>query len=299
MAKKTRSAAKARVLKDLTYVANVTSGKLGGEIPMALMELSAAHRKQIGFEPGAIFQMELAGGELTGMVIETSKPSPLRKDELEKRRRKAKNFATAQVVKNVITLEQIKFSRSEAFRFPDGVHQARLRVIEKPTIKNSKAGVIKAAKTRRDALPIPTKIGKPSACVDAVLELCQNDSSWIQTCTFVLDGKTLIGRVDISPPYEGVNIAGKPYKIGAMVSASVGEHRKGGVATVAPKEFRGWPAAVGRAFLWVAKQAKGGAMMTRSCELKRSARGGKKQKNTKQAEAAAMAAWKEVLGIES
>lgn len=298
MAKKARSATKARVLKDLTYVANVTAGKLGGEVPMALMELSAAHRKQIQFKPGAIFRLEIAGGELIGMVIETSEPNPLRKDELDKRRRKAKNFATAQVVKNTVTFEQLKFSRSEPFRFPEGVHRARLKIIETPTIKNSKRSVSKTAKTRSDALQIPKKIGKPGESVDAVVELCQNDFSWIQTCVFVQDGKTLIGRVDISPPFEGVNIKGKPYKIGAIVSASVGEHRKGGVATVAPKEFRGWPGSVGRAFLWVAKQAKGGTIMTRHCELKRSARGGKKTKNTKQAENAAMAAWKEVLGIE-
>ncbi|MEM9944422.1 MAG: hypothetical protein AAF939_22910, partial [Planctomycetota bacterium] len=215
-------------------------------------------------------------------------------------KRKSKNFATFQLMDNVMSIEIIKQAKKDGFDLIEGVSSTG-----KLTVVREKEGNVKKVPTRQTAkqspntIQLPKKRGKAGKHVEALLPEVEKCFSWNQACFVEKGRKSFAAVVSFSAPIEGTNIHGTPYKIGCKIEAVISTLSKDGSMTNEEhKTFRGWPNGINRAFEWVAKRTQGGVLWTKRFELNRNFWDKKKLKNHKAAESLALAAWHEVFGLD-
>ncbi len=278
-----------------TYVADVARS-----IGRDMMELPAKFKKKLGVEPGVMVTLEVDGKILDGIVTESSTPHPSVWELIEKEKRTSRNFATFQLLDNMLAIEILKVARKDGFDLPEGISSTgKLKVVRE------KGGEVKKIPTKQTAvesantIPLPKKRGKPGKHVKALIPEIEKCFSWNQACFIEKGRKSFAAIVSFSAPIEGTNIHGTPYRMGAKLEAVLTTLRKdGSLLNEEHKTFRGWPNGIDRAFEWVSKQTQGGVLWTKRFELNRNFWDKKKLKNHKEAEALAIAAWHEVFGID-
>ena len=281
-------------MKGKAFVADV-----GRSISGDWMKFPAKFQKKLQIEPGVMLSLEADGKQLDGIVIGSSTPHPSVWELIEKEKRKSKNFATFKFKDNMMFIEILKQARKGGFDLQEGISTAgKLTVVKGAEGETKKVPTKRSAKASPNTIELPKKRGKPGQNVQNLIPHIEKCFSWTQCCFVERDGKSLIFAINVSPPIEGKNVHGTPYKMGCSIEVHTSKLRKDGSPIDNDvKTFRGWPNGISRAFEWVSKQTAGGIVWTKRFELHRNFWDRKKSGKQKEAEKLAVAAWHEVFGI--
>lgn len=267
-----------------------------------VLDMPQELQQQFGFEPGQIVTIDIDEPEpasLHGILSSSAGINPTVWELVDQQKRKADNFAVCTSRGDRVFVELIKQSSKSPFELVEGdMTLATMKHVaaEADAGKPAKVPTKQSAVGHRKAMEIPKRVGQPGPCVEALFPLMEVCQSWTQACLFEVDGKTLIGAVQVFPPQRLVNRLGEEVTMAAEIHATIGTVEGGVTVHEEPRKFRGFPQGVERAFKWVAAQAKGGWLWTNRFELTLERQHGQKL-DRKTAQAAAIAAWKEVLGI--
>ena len=263
------------------------------------MEVPVKFQKKLGVEPGLMLSLEVDGNQLDGVITNSSTPDPSVWDLIEKEKRKSKNFATFQFNNDKMIFEVLKQARKGGFDLPEGVGvTGRLKVLRDKSGNPKRIATKVSAQDHPDTIQIPKRLGKPGKHVANVIPEMERCFSWTQCCLIEIDGKTMMAAINVCPPISDKNIDGDPFTMDPVIEAIWSEFRDGEAVNQEIKTFRGWPEGVGRAFQAITKKCKGGILWTNRFEVDRNFWNRKPSGKAKDAEKAAIAAWKEVFGIE-
>ncbi|WP_146397508.1 hypothetical protein [Planctomycetes bacterium CA13] len=292
--KKKQPKQKPKLLKNGEYWGSVRSDSFTTE-----MEMPKSLQNNFGLHPGLLVSLQIDEMELTGVIIEGAVPDPTSWDLIEKEKRKAKNFATFRPIEDSLQIELIKKSRKAPFKLSE--HETvtgTLRILKNESGEARSIAAKQSAIGNPTAMEIPKQIGKPGECIAKLIPQMEKCFAWTQSCLFEIDGKTMIGAVNVNAPFKPKDSNNKDHSMPAEITASVSEFINGGPANETSKHFRGWPDGVGRAFLWVAKQGKGGSLWSNRFELDLNFWGFDEELVTqKDAQKDAIEAWKEIFGL--
>jgi antitoxin component of MazEF toxin-antitoxin module len=283
-----------RLLANGDYVAQVHS-TMGGE----LMVMPNHFLKKLKLQPGVLVQLEVDNMMTDGVIVVDATPDPTSWELIEKVKRKARNFATLRHLDDRLLIEVIKESRTDPFRLEEGIsYTGKLRATKDATGQVQRIATRQDAKGHKHTVPLPRKPGKPGPAIEELAGWIEQTSTWTQCCLFEVDGTTRIGAVYASPPVTGTNIHGESYSMSPEIVASVAIVDQGVPTNETTCNFRGWPDGIARAFQWVAKQAAGGLLWTNRYEINPDFWSKKRTFKKKDAEQIAIAAWKEIFGLD-
>jgi len=285
---------KPTLLKDGSFRGKLTNNEMLGFV----LDMPQKLQQPFGFEAGQLVSIEMVEPRrqsFQGLLTHSSVIDPTVWELVERLKRKAANFAMVQSCGDSVKIEMIKESRKTPLDLPDGettVATMKLLPPDPATGQPSKVPNKQSAVGHPKAVQIPKRVGQPGPCVEALVPMIEVCEEWTQACLFEVNGQTLIGAIQVFPPqrlYDDVTLPAK-------IHASIGIVQGGLTAEETPKQFRGFPDGIARAFKWVARHVKGGWLWTNRFELDVQKQRGKKL-DRKAAKQAAIQAWQEVLGI--
>ena len=264
---------------------------------VSCLDLPTGFRKQLGVKVGSVLQIEVQGKIVDGVVTRHKTPDPSLWDDIEKAKRKAKNYAVFRFGKDQLIIDVIKRSRSEPFEVADGTSEnASLQVVCDKQGRPVQWLPGRRANNPRDWVLLPSRPSEPAAAFEQALPMIEQCFGWTQAILFDRDGKTYVGAAVGYPPLSGTGVNGE-YKMAGEAMATISEIRDGMAGKETTKKFRGWPGGLKRALKWVAQQAKGSSLCTKRYEIELDFFDRRRTVKKKDAMQAAIAIWQETLGI--
>lgn len=292
---RTAKATKPKLLKDGSLSTHVTE-------LVSIIRLDAPKKllNKMGVEPGVFLALEVGGKKIRGLVSENETPDPSVWAAIEKEKKKPGSFALFTRFDEYLNVNILKQGRKDRIEMVSReTAPATLSVIKNDRGQPLRLEMKSSAVNHPNAVQVPKRVGRSEKKVEKLIPIMERCFSWIQVCVFELDGKTKAVAIHVQPP-QFQKVDGKKKEIlSGEVRGVIATYVDGHMREDQSKGFQGYPDSIPRAFDWLASQTKGGWVWNNRFELHMDFwnQSGKKPSKAK-AEAAAIEAWNEVLGIQ-